>query len=118
MANNLLQQQLANQAYNPQPSQGWAIYPQGSVVSNVVTGTITSYPHSVMGGAGTGTLTPYPYGGVLIQTGSGGYISGSVAQQLDPYVPYVTIDTRVEFSEEEIMRAEQIMEECDAARTP
>jgi len=69
-------------------------------------------------GAGTGTLTPYPYGGVLIQTGSGGYISGGVAQQLDPYVPYVIIDTRVEFSEEEIMKAEQIMEECDAARTP
>jgi len=71
-----------------------------------------------MGGAGTGTLTPYPYGGVLIQTGSGGYTSGGVAQPLDPYVPYVIIDTRVEFSEEEIMRAEQIMEECDAARTP
>ena len=101
MANNLLQQQLANQTYNPQPSQGWAIYPQGYVGPNVV----------------TGTLTPYPYGSV-IQAGYGGYISGSLPQQLDPYVPYVTIDTKIEFSEEEIMRAEQIMEECDAARTP
>ena len=108
MASNLLQQQLANQVYNPQPSQGWAIYPQGSVGSNVVTGAITSYPHSVMGGAGGYAGYNYP-----IVPGYGGYILGGAAQQLDPYVPYVIIDTRVEFSEEEIMRAEQIMEECE-----
>jgi len=111
MANNLLQQQLANQAYN---NPGWVISPQNSNVgSNAVTGTLTSYPHSVMGGAGGYAGYNYP-----AVPGYGGYISGGVAQQLDPYVPYVTIDARIEFSEEEIMRAEQIMEECDAARTP
>jgi len=94
---------VSNQAYNSQYNQGWAIYPQG------------------LGGTGTGTLTPYPYGGVLI-SGGGGAAGPLWPQQMITdtvgTVPYVTIDTRIEFSEEEIMRAEQIMEECDAARTP
>lgn len=96
MANNLLQQQLANQAYN----------------------TI----------AGTGTLTPYPYGGVMVSAGgvSGGSAGwplwvtqqGYIQPAYYPTTDTYTVSTKVDFSEEEIMRAEQIMEECDAARTP
>lgn len=110
MASNLTQQQLANQ------------------YQGVASGTLTSYPYpqstliAVATGSGTGFWT----------TAGGGSPGGAVyqypaavmgpAMTLQPYtptpIPYVMIDTRIEFSEEEIMRAEQIMEECDAARTP